>query len=342
LKQVPSKRLVIVIALTLLSSALTAMGCKPASPSSAGATATPGQLVAFQQEILYDRRGTDINAILLNRAVVVINPGAVPVKTIISRKLLSQEVQNLDLESVFPIMADILPPGVVLPPVEQIRVLPAPGQELATSRGMTLRWEEVVINPGQAVVAHYSGHFQDPAELVQGDTVVLPLARLQAAGGLEGDNLNLEYKVRNTCMVPLEGVKLSVFLPVKVAPKSTTEPVTLYDIVQMKPFPNPIDFIDKTTMMDGRFTMAEGDLIQFGVPRLESQKEQTFVLRATIRRTGNHGEVVPYLILTYHATTEPAERFEVQITSPSGTTVIFTPTLQNCNLGWPDVVRISF
>jgi hypothetical protein len=330
----------------LLTGACGAVGCQGSSPSPGATPASPtppaSELVAFEQEVLYDRRGSEMNDILLYRAIVLMNPGEGAVEATIRRELSPQGAENVDLESYFPIMADILPPGVTLPPVEQMSTLPTPTQEQTTSGGIALRWPGVTIGPGEAVVAYCSGHFQDAAALIDGDTAVLPLVRVQARGGMEGDDLRLEYKIGNSGGLPLEDVGLLVFLPIKVETQPAEDLVPLYDVVDLEFAPTPDQLIEETVTMDGNLAMAEGDLIEFGVPRLEPGEERTVEIRAAVQPTGASGDVVPYLSLTYHSVAEASESFDVQISSPAGTGIAFMPTLHIGNVAWPDVVRISF
>jgi hypothetical protein len=72
---------------------------KPDKPGKAGES-----VVLFQQQVLYDRRGTKINDILINPAALVINPTSSTVDLEISAEVLPEYLPNLDFVMGFPVL----------------------------------------------------------------------------------------------------------------------------------------------------------------------------------------------------------------------------------------------
>ena len=339
----------------LLALAWLALACRPVAPQ----TPTPEPPVApartelptptvgpeerpflFQQEILHDRRGETMNDILVNHTALVVNPTASPLQVEITVQVPAERATLFEFETAFTVMTHLMPPGYPVPDDSKLQLLSPPAKEVAENGDTTLSWE-ASMGPGEGVIAFYNCHFLDPEEIYAGDTVVLPFAKVGATATLTTDELELQYTIENTAAVPLREPMFAVFLPAEVTTSLDEEPVSLYEIEEYETTP-AVEVVEESLAVDGFLNMAIGNDFFLRVPRLDPGGSETLTIRCQIARSGAKGEVVPYLSLQFDCAGSVVEPFAVDVVSPSGMGVDTLPPVYISNVGFPDVLSLSF
>ena len=295
-------------------------------------------LAAYQQNVLYDLRGTDVSALMLDRTILLINklPTAAPAQLV--RTVSQVEAQRLDLEMEFPVYVDATPPGLELPPKEQVQRLDPPVQSVNAQGQTELRWAQTQIAPGGGVYASYGGLFQRASDLVQGDTAVFPHCRARSQATLEAGALTFEYQVTPGAAA-LHGFMFDVAVPHTIAVGGGDPSVVLYDILDIETTPTASQILRDMTFTDGRFETAEGIVARFMIDEVAADQDVLLRVRLSIRPSGSSGQVVPYLTIGYHAWSDPAQDFTINAI-PSNVAPI--PTVHVCSVGWPDPASLSF
>lgn len=292
------------------------------------------QLLAFEQQVLWDRRLPTEARLMLQRSLCLANTGDKPIHVEARVSLDSAEVNSLDLETLFPLLVDSAPAEIT---AQALTVAQAPdllpGSDV-TDAHATLLWS-ADIPAHTTTIFHYScGYAPD---MVFSSASLLPWVEVASQLERTSTLISLSLELKNSTPQELRAVRVACFFPYATIDALTG---TSTDVVRLLPVASsslPSVLMDSIGM-DGAFATAKGayatgpsiDIISHGSMAYSAQ----FVVSEI---AGARGCLYPFIVLQFgsRVLAPHVGSFSVQSAKGSADDVQWVGGEFYCNLGLP-------
>jgi hypothetical protein len=292
------------------------------------------QLLAFEQQVLWDRRLPTEARLMLQRSLYLANTGDKPIHVEARVSVDSAEINSLDLETLFPLLADWGPAEIA---GQAVTVAQAPellpGSD-ATGTQPTLLWS-ADIPAHTTTVFRYSCVYAP--DMVFCSASLLPWVEVVSQLERTSTLISLSLELKNATPQDLHAVQVACFFPYATIDALTG---TSTDIVRLFPVASssfPSVLMDSIGM-DGAFATAKGAYVtgpSFHIPGLETMTYSAQFALSEI--PGARGCLYPFIVLQFGSPVLAPHvgPFSVQSAKGSADDVQWLGGEFYCNLGLP-------
>ncbi len=176
---------------------------------------------------------------------------------------------------------------------KSIKVLDEP---VIIEEGNTINytWDNVKIDPMEAVVAAYANYYEDSSEIYEQNMINLPSVSIIRSYDSNDSFFIMNYTVENTGALRLHAPKFILFFPEKANGTQLIEPSNV-----SVNSPCKMDIFENTSYNDGTGYFSDGHMVLSHCPEyLESNGQLNFLIEVK-GKVENPGKLIPSLVIGF-------------------------------------------